>query len=673
MTKYIDVIYSFDIFDTCLTRLVARPTDLFLELADIVLPELCPYGYSNQTIIDFYRIRRLAERLARQQQRGMREDISIVDIYKIFEEIAPWNNYDIDLILAELTLENKLTFPIQSTYTHVSELHAKGNNIIFISDMYLPTQFLTDCLILHGFYMPGDIVYVSGDIGLSKSTGRLFSHVLNNLCLPSYKLVHVGDNYISDFIVPSTMGIQASLFNKALLTPHENLGCSFINSAIESKIIGLNRLSRLIEQDVLSYEFTCLLADIISPTLTAYVAWLINDAKEKGITRLYFVSRDGQILYKIAQRLTIAWGGPECRYLYGSRQAWFLASVTEVSHAQLSWLLSEIESKTLYYIFQRLNLHIEDVIEVLAYTPFADRIDKILTNSDKDAVLEILQNPIIASMILTKSNACREMAVNYFAQEGLFSNNVNWAIVDIGWTLKCQKALQSILQHHGFDKKLFGYYFGVRSALIDKSQNGQYLALLEDGKQYHNTYYRHFNGLFYAGNMALIEHVFTMADHPTVVSYQCLDNYFIPVYRETLGDEFVNNVHLVQNNILKYVDKTLQNGFSVSEIPMLLNYSISSLKVLLLRPTVNEALSVSDFSAYIDQGHSITRPLATRLSWKNVGQIILNQFNLLPPYELSGPLWLEGSAVLSTLPVRWAITALLIIKRLFRRMTYQIL
>ena len=659
---------SFDIFDTCLTRTYARPSDLFYDLAEKVMPILCPYGFGRHTLIEFVRLRSLAERLARQTHRNSGEDITLSDVYRTFSAISPWLCKPEILVEAELALEKSCLRPIPEILSRIQALHSEGHSILFISDMYLPAHFITECLSLHGFYGKGDSIYVSGEIGLTKHTGSLFAHILRQNNILPRQLVHLGDNPHSDLRVPLKMGIQASLFAEAHLTPHERLGASFIESGFDSKLIGCSRLLRLSRQEVLSKEFIAITSDVIAPTLTAYVAWLLADAKRQDIGRLYFVSRDGQILLKIAQRLTFAWGGPECRYLYGSRQAWFLSSVTEISRSQLDWLLAELESKTPRYILQRLHIVAEQVEAILADYGFYHRLDEPLIAHDEHAVWALLQHPVISAMILNNAENSRAMALAYFSQEGLLSYAGRWALVDIGWTLKCQKSLQAILDNAGIGTKIYGYYFGVRTALIDTSLLESYAALLEDGKQHCNNSISCRNGLFYAGTMALIEHVFTMADHPTVISYQKSIDGVIPVFASMEAKSTVEKTITVHELILKYADASLTLGFTVNHIPALIQRCVASLQLLLTHPSSEEAQSVCRFTAHIDQGHAIARPIATPLSWREVARIFFNQFGWLPRYELSGPVWLEGSAALSYPAVRWAMLGLLATKRLVQRL-----
>jgi hypothetical protein len=68
-------------------------------------------------------------------------------------------------------------------------------------------------------------------------------------------------------------------------------------------------------------------AGVAGPFLTAYVLWLLFDAQARGIERLYFLSRDGEVLLGLADILAPRLGITiERRYLYASRRAWNCAA-----------------------------------------------------------------------------------------------------------------------------------------------------------------------------------------------------------------------------------------------------------------------------------------------------------------------------------------------------------
>ena len=61
----------------------------------------------------------------------------------------------------------------------------------------------------------------------------------------------------------------------------------------------------------------------ILPALSCFVEWVLERAGAEGKQRVYFLARDGYLMYRMAKQLCAGRGLPvECRYLYGSRYAW---------------------------------------------------------------------------------------------------------------------------------------------------------------------------------------------------------------------------------------------------------------------------------------------------------------------------------------------------------------
>ena len=61
---------------------------------------------------------------------------------------------------------------------------------------------------------------------------------------------------------------------------------------------------------------------VIGPILLSYVVYILRDAEKRKVRKLYFLSRDGYILCKIAKILCVSYKLPiECEYLYVSRLA----------------------------------------------------------------------------------------------------------------------------------------------------------------------------------------------------------------------------------------------------------------------------------------------------------------------------------------------------------------
>ncbi len=198
--------YSFDIFDTVLTRLVTPPKMLFFLLQDELLraPGTIPVAACKR----FAPARIWAEFKARRQ--SAKEDVSFQEIYAVLQKILVIHDEERgQLEEKELEMEFRCIVPIAAMARHIARLRSTSQKIIYISDMYLPTTFLKRLLTHHRLFLPGDTIYTSGDIGRTKGSGNLYQHVLDKEGVAPQQLLHHGDNPYSDVSVPRTLGIQS--------------------------------------------------------------------------------------------------------------------------------------------------------------------------------------------------------------------------------------------------------------------------------------------------------------------------------------------------------------------------------------------------------------------------------------------------------------------------------
>lgn len=160
----------------------------------------------------------------------------------------------------------------------IQQKRQEGWQIAFISDMYLDSEFLSGILKREGCMEDGDKIYVSCEHNARKDTGTLYDLVRKELQPEAWE--HYGDNKQSDVMMAERKGIKAHLIDNS----YRNLASRFV-----------------------------------APAYIPYVLWIIEEAKKQNIQRLYFISRDGYILQKIAEALPHE--GFELRYFFTSRKA----------------------------------------------------------------------------------------------------------------------------------------------------------------------------------------------------------------------------------------------------------------------------------------------------------------------------------------------------------------
>lgn len=130
-------ISSFDIFDTVLTRLVIDPTDIFKICGDRALN----FGWLEISAESFRQLRVNAEQRSRLFYEG--GEVSLDEIYR---ELANSLEIPIEIIdklkELELTVESEYLVAVPQADDLMTEARRSHSQILFLSDMYLPQEFL---------------------------------------------------------------------------------------------------------------------------------------------------------------------------------------------------------------------------------------------------------------------------------------------------------------------------------------------------------------------------------------------------------------------------------------------------------------------------------------------------------------------------------------------------
>lgn len=651
--------YSFDIFDTCLTRHHATPRDLFFDLAHIFLNQYTAYGYDQQSIRTFARLRRLSERQARFINKKNLEDINLNHIYRQFRELSPWS-FDLDEAMNfEMELEKSSLHAVLPIKVHIEQLRQHGHRVIFISDMYLPTDFIWQCLLEKRIAKLGDTIYVSGDIGLTKASGNLFKKVIELEDIQPHQLVHCGDNFHSDIKIPNQLGIRTHYFTGAHLTRFEKQAFKIVQKnhtlPICSKIIGTPRLTRLsLAESKHSLPIMHIITSVVAPLLTAFVAWVLKDAQEKQIERLYFVSRDGQILLTIAQKLCEGRQNmPELRYLYGSRQAWFLPSVLNNDWMDFEWLLHG-QSNRLSELLDRLSINNDEISPYLSKFNLASSLEAEVSGKLLEQFKSFINHPDVFERIQKCAHLMRKPTIEYLSQEGLFDGK-RWALVDLGWQLNCQHALTKLLNTIDPDLLAQGYYLGVRKNAVDEEKAGPRYAFINQDK---TGFIKDSCQWLYRSNANVImEHIFTPADHPSVIGYQNVREHIMPMFSKQSPHTLSNIISQSVLNYLNYI--TLDDSFFV--LDAYAHIAVKNAKTFFTKPNKNDIKAISQLIINYDQSHAknYDRKLASSMSFGEILKLMTGQ-----GYDLKRHVWLEGSAALSNFLPRQLLRSLLAVRNL---------
>lgn len=535
-----NIIYSFDIFDTCFIRACYSPKNIFDLLAYRILGD-----ESEESIrMDFAAIRIEGEKKARALSK--KEEVTLSEIYDYcnFEGLTDISNKEIAKV--EIEIEREQLSPVYSIREKTKELHRKGKVIYYISDMYLPQDFIEDLLIKNGFWQSGDKLYVSSTYGKTKQTGSLYEYIAEKNRLSFKKWYHYGDNKHSDFIIPKRLGIKANLIKHkdSIYEDYLKKEFTFPGYFINEHLAGISKAIRYRFPQNPQIAFA---ADLIAPLYIPFVYKVLLDARRKNIKRLFFLARDGYILYHVANELKIEFPDIEIKYLYVSRSSLYLPGLNNITSEISSLLDTDFGFKN------------EDKIDILKNFISPVTIEKIrqiaLNNRDGD----IFKDKNVLNEIIKYHNEQRNLILKYFIQEGLADNTLKTAIVDIRGTRTCQQAINNILVYGNYNP-IIGYYLEVINKRKSIKYAGTYKAF------YYSERMDYVPGLKYISTEmpCILEQYFSASPHKRTISYYEHNGKVLPFFEENENESVMNVLVECHEKILsKYTHLFVTNKLNL--------------------------------------------------------------------------------------------------------------
>ncbi|WP_019552548.1 HAD-IA family hydrolase [Propionispira raffinosivorans] len=246
--------FSFDVFDTLITRKTATPRGIF-SLMQQYLQENEKFCLPDRVKNNFYDLRIYYERAARHEFCD-REDITLYEIYEIFAMYEMLDSQQIQILTdLEKQLELDNVVGIEKNIAQVKALKKAGHRIVFISDMYLEKDIIRKMLTKVNLELRDIPLYVSSAYGRTKSSNSLYQVVQKQENAEYSNWVHCGDNAIADIKVAKEMGIHTIHDKTTALSKRERI-------ILQSKerdprvqlLLGKCKLDRLFGRDVVDDE-----------------------------------------------------------------------------------------------------------------------------------------------------------------------------------------------------------------------------------------------------------------------------------------------------------------------------------------------------------------------------------------------------------------------------------
>ncbi len=347
-----NAVISFDVFDTLLKRPVWVPQDILYfvqyEARDVL--EGCE---ENR----FFKMRRHAEQKCRDMDRArneLSEDVTLHEIYRTMGELYALPRETVEAL-------QRTEIQVEQAFLR-ARLAGKGlyelatfleKPVVLVSDMYLSAECLRTMLRNCG-YEDAAKLYVSSDYRRLKYTGNLFRIVLRDL-RESYgvspeRVLHIGDTWQNDVIVPRGLGMKAVFLPKAIDVFTGNVGdifngncTSFLKENLSTQFdtrriagqLSVRTLYAIIANDMFDDPFRPFQAEsrfngdpyfmgyfALGPYVLGLAKWASEIARTESYEKIVFLARDGFLVKQVFDQIVRHVGAATASdYVHATRKA----------------------------------------------------------------------------------------------------------------------------------------------------------------------------------------------------------------------------------------------------------------------------------------------------------------------------------------------------------------
>lgn len=290
----------------------------------------------------------------------------------------------------------------------------------------------------------------------------------------------------------------------------------------------------------------------IAPALFSYVNWIIENAKKRNISTLYFLARDGYVLKQIAELICKQNGlSMECRYLYCSRASLRMPTYYFIGDEAFDLIFSSGYHVTLATFAERIGMDEKEWMTVLEESGVSKNIDIAAELSEQQIFYykkKLHTDKRLIDFLEKKSRKAYDLVVRYFQQEEMIEKN-QIAIVDSGWVGSMQRSIRQLLQHIGWKGKIIGFYFGLYAQ--QRAEDGEYLCY------YFNCNKDLKNKVLFCNNLF---EIILSAPHGTTIGYEKEKKCIKPILQKTTDNEQNEKIKEQINGIVDGTKEILSQG-----------------------------------------------------------------------------------------------------------------
>lgn len=497
LLKY-DVI-SFDIFDTLISRNVNVPQDVFRVMENYLIKQNRKYeGFAENRIG--------AEKEARKN--CIKKEVTLDDIYS---QLKNKTDYDIEVLKElECKVEEEVVYPNNDVKEILKYCLDNGKEVILCSDMYHSVETIQRLLQKCGI-TGYTRIYLSSQNQMVKWDGSFFKYYAQIYKLHDIKVIHIGDCFQSDYMMPKRFGISAYWYRNKKECDKENIAVQYMYQSIENNV------------DTREY-WEKIGTNALGPFLYGYSKWLQQRFQKHQYEKIFYLSRDGFIVKKAMETIKDDETLRKGQYIYISRRSLIVPTL---------WIYKDYHEMCKCMFWKR-HFTVRDFVENfgLEYEQYKNVLEDQINLKHEFYRQELFSNETLLKIFHSLyedivENSKREYGnvISYLRQNHFYGNV---AIVDSGWHGNIQNALIRLCKCAKIEVNIDGYYIGVRSD--SKYLNTQHMyGYLFQGKEGENVQ-------VLEQKMNVIVEEFVSRDEGSVWKYESNQNEIKPVLYEIKKD-----------------------------------------------------------------------------------------------------------------------------------------
>lgn len=460
-------ILSVDCFDTLFWRSVSKPIDIFYKCAKNEL-------YQRNFISATKRIK--AESLARSRAR-MTKRTNEVSIYDIFSELGLDSKITNELIEIEIENEIQNGYIYEPIYKIIKNAKEKNKKVIIVSDIYYSAPQLKRIIFSTNPDLEKliDEVYTSSDYNTGKYN-KLWEIIPQKIKAEPKKILHIGDNYNSDFITPASLGIisyHLNIFQKQVFDIEKEKEIAHTisdrNSRINNPILDPFKgiLSEIDIDDPEKAIGYCLLGPLM-----LIFALKINQVLKQNQDKFKkihpcFLLRDGYLISNVMRKII---DDSSKVTLLNISRATAIASSIETNNDIDNILLKYFNEDNYEKLFKQIKLSDKVLKRINA-------LKKSEKNFDLKNIRDLMHQKKVSDEIFEYSRTERKNLINHIKNRTGIQDGDAILFIDLGYEGTAQKLLHKFIKSE-LKSDLSGCYLisydntnktGERYGVIDSS------------------------------------------------------------------------------------------------------------------------------------------------------------------------------------------------------------